>query len=73
MAVQPNQDSNESVPVWFHRYAIENERQHAAMNERITQVETRLAQVETRLVRWVVGSAGVAAAIIVAFSQLLDS
>lgn len=72
MAEQPNDGPGERIPAWFHQYALENERQHAALNQRITEVETRIVEVETRLVRWVVGSAGVAAGVVVAFSQLLD-
>ena len=59
-------EPNDNIPAWFHRYALENERQHATLNQRITEVETRL-------VRWVVGSAGVAAGVVVALNQLLDS
>ena len=66
-------EPTENVPVWFHRYAIENERQHASLNERIASVETRMAELETRLVRWVVGSVGVAAGLVVALNRLLES
>ena len=66
MAVQPHPESSEHVPAWFHHYALENERQHAALNQRITESETHL-------VRWVVGSAGVAAGVVVALSQLLEN
>lgn len=72
MAVQPNPDPGDNVPAWFHRYAIENERQHAALSQRIADVETRMVETETRLVRWVVGSAGVAAGVVVALDQLLN-
>ena len=63
MEAQP--EPVENIPAWFHRYALENERQHAALNQRITEVETRL-------VRWVVGSAGVAAGVVVALTQVLE-
>ena len=66
VAVQPHPEQSENVPAWFHHYALENERQHAALNQRITESETRL-------VRWVVGSAGVAAGVVVALSQLLEN
>ena len=73
MAVQPHPESSEHVPAWFHHYALENERQHGALNQRISEVETRMVEIETRLVRWVVGSAGVAAGIVIALSQLLEN
>ena len=65
MAVQPNRDPSDSIPAWFHHYAIENERQHAALNQRITEVETRL-------VRWVVGVGGVVIAAMTVLQLLLD-
>lgn len=63
MADHPNSSPGENIPAWFHRYAIENERQHAALDQRITEMETRL-------VRWVVGSVGVGTAVIIAISRL---
>ena len=70
MAVQPHPEPTETVPAWFYHYAIENERQHAALSQRITEAETRL-------VRWVVGSAigaaGGAAGFVFLLLQLLDS
>ena len=65
MAVQPHAEPTETVPLWFHHYAVENERQHAALNQRITEVETRL-------VRWLIGVGGVVIAAMTALQLLID-
>ena len=62
---QPADDS--SIPRWFHEFALANAAQHAALADRIGQVEVhviqvekQVAQLETRIIRWVVGSAAAA-------------
>lgn len=69
---QPADDS--SIPRWFHEFALANAAQHAALADRIgqveihviqvekqvIQVEKQVAQLETRIIRWVVGSAAAA-------------
>ena len=64
--MQPNHDSGEKVSLPSHHYALENERQHTALMQRITGFETHL-------VRWIVGSMAMFAGAVVALSQLLDN
>ncbi len=66
MSTTPTQYTadDSSIPRWFHEFALANAAQHAALTDRVAQVEIhviqvekQVAQLETRIIRWVVGSA----------------
>ncbi len=56
MATQPQTD--DSIPRWFHEFALENAEQHRRLGEAI-------AAVENRLIRWIVGMVVGLAAIVI--------
>lgn len=56
------------IPQWFHGYAVENERQHRELGERISghavenerqhrELGERISDMESRLIKWIVGTA----------------
>lgn len=51
MATQPTEGS---VPLWFHEYAIENERQHRELSMQIADMRGLIANVENRIIKWTV-------------------
>ena len=52
------QEGQDSVPVYFYEFALENERQHRELGESILRSENRI-------IRWVAGSAVALAGVIV--------